>query len=153
MTDKELWNEYLASIEEKSLEMQYESWAFGCNPDELAKLVLDGIKTATASAYAMYEYENEEIPKEGSYNVILNSKEEAICIIKTTKVYIEEFKKVSADHAYKEGEGDRSLAYWRKVHQEFFTECLKEIGMEFGEDMKVVCEEFEVIFRKTRRIN
>ena len=56
------------------------------------------------------------------------------------------FKNVSARHAYLEGEGDRSLAYWRKVHQAFFTAELAEVKLDFTPDLEVVCEEFEVIF-------
>ena len=66
---------------------------------------------------------------------------------KTTKVYIEQYKNISQEHAYKEGEGDRSLDYWRKVHSDFFTKELAEAGVEFNEDMKVVCEEFETVFK------
>ena len=51
------------------------------------------------------------------------------------------------DHAYKEGEGDRSLEYWRRVHKEFFTECMEEAGEEFTPDMDVVLEEFSVVYR------
>lgn len=56
------------------------------------------------------------------------------------------FCEVSEEQAYKEGEGDRSLAYWREVHRAVFTEELKEIGEIFSEEMLVVCEEFEVAF-------
>ena len=51
----------------------------------------------------------------------------------------------TAEHAYKEGEGDRSLEYWRKVHEEFFTEELESIDQKFNEDIKLVCEEFELV--------
>ena len=40
----------------------YEAWAFGGDPDKLAALVLDGVKTATASAYPMYALEKEPLP-------------------------------------------------------------------------------------------
>lgn len=40
--------------------------------DELAKLVVDGIKTATYAAYCLYEFENEEPPKQGHYNIVLD---------------------------------------------------------------------------------
>ena len=53
---------------------------------------------------------------------------------------------MTAEHAFKEGEGDRSLAYWREVHKRFFTEELKEADLEFDEDMKLVCEEFEAVY-------
>ena len=55
---------------------------------------------------------------------------------------------VSEEHAYKEGEGDRSLEYWRKVHKEFFTEELKSLNQEFDENMELVCEEFEVVYKE-----
>jgi uncharacterized protein YhfF len=68
------------------------------------------------------------------------------CIIRTTKVYIASFDRVSERHAYLEGEGDRSLEYWRQVHEEFFTEVLKTIQQEFDTKMELICEEFEVVF-------
>ena len=56
------------------------------------------------------------------------------------------FRDVSEDHAYKEGEGDRSLAYWRQVHEELFTKWLAEIGLSFSPESKVVLEEFQVVY-------
>lgn len=146
MTAEEMWRIF---SEKNGLENEeYEAWAYGAEPDELAELTAKGIKTATASAYYWYEAEGEELPKEGEYSVILNSKDEAVCVTKTTKVYIERFKNISKEQAYKEGEGDRSLEYWRRVHRDFFTNELAEAGISFDEDMKVVCEEFEVVFKK-----
>ena len=104
------------------------------------------MKTATCSSLALYEHENEEIPKVGDYSVILDSDGQAVCIIRTTKVYIETFDQVSERHAYLEGEGDRSLEYWRQVHEEFFAEELRTIQQNFDTKMELVCEEFEVVF-------
>ena len=56
------------------------------------------------------------------------------------------FMQVSAEHAYREGEGDRSLSYWREAHAHFFRLELAEIYAAFTEDMLVVCEEFQVVF-------
>lgn len=100
-------------------EQTYEAWAFGAQADELAELVRRGEKTATASAYPLYELGGDPLPKEGEYSVILNSREEAVCIIRTTKVYVAPFCEITETHAFKEGEGDKSLSYWRKVHEEF----------------------------------
>jgi uncharacterized protein YhfF len=50
------------------------------------------------------------------------------------------------DHVYKEGEGDRSLEYWRKVHIDFLTHELSEINKTFTENTLVVCEEFELVY-------
>ena len=139
MTAQEMWDR-------SGLKGNYQAWAFGGAPDKLARLVLQGVKTATCSALALYEYENEEIPKVGDHSVILDSDDQAVCIIRTTKVYIAAFDQVSERHAYLEGEGNRSLEYWRQVHEEFFTEELKTIQQNFDAKMELVCEEFEVVF-------
>ena len=138
MKAEELWNR-------SGLRGYHECWAFGGAPDKLADLVARGIKTATCSAYAFYETGEEKLPEVGDYSVITDSKDNAVCIIRTTKVYISEFNKVTAEHAYKEGEGDRSLEYWRKVHEEFFTDELESIDQKFNEDIKLVCEEFKLV--------
>ena len=143
MTAKEMWEIFLKKNDLEN--MEYEAWAFGDDPDIIAELTVKGIKTATCSAYYLYEKEGEELPKAGEYSVILNSRDEAVCVIKTVKVYIERFGNISEEHAYKEGEGDRSLEYWRKVHEDFFTKELGEVGIKFSEDMELVCEEFEVV--------
>ena len=139
MTAEEMW-------EQSGLQGTYEAWAFGGAPDKLAGLVVKGIKTATCSALALYEAEGEEIPKEGDYSVILNADGDAVCIIQTTKIYLSSFNDVTADHAFKEGEGDRSLDCWRRVHEEFFTEELAEINRSFDENMMLICEEFKVVY-------
>ena len=139
MTAQEMWNA-------SGIEAEYEAWAFGDDPDTLAELVRTGVKTATASAYPFYELEGEDLPKAGEYSVILNTKDEAVCIIRTTKVYVTPYREVTAEQAWKEGEGDRSLDYWRRVHEAFFRKELEAVGLIFTEDMGVVCEEFEVIY-------
>ena len=145
MTANEMWERF---ITEKGTDAaQHDAWAFGDDADMLAELVVRGIKTATSSAYALYELEGKELPEAGEYSVILNSQDEAVCIIKTTKVFAVPFNEVMEEHAYAEGEGDRSLDYWRHVHEQFFTEELAQAGLEFTEKMKVVCEEFEVVYK------
>ena len=140
MTAEELW-------ERSGITGSYEAWPFGEAPDKLAELVVQGVKTATCSAYDLYQINNEPLPKTGDYSIILNSNNEAVCIIKTLKVYVTEFQKVSAEHAFKEGEGDRSLEYWRKVHVNFLTNELASVNLPFDENTKVVCEEFEVVYK------
>ena len=96
--------------------------------------------------YCLYEVEGEELPREGEYSVITNWKGEAGCVVLTTKVDLVAYKDVGEAFARKEGEGDLSLAYWRRVHWECFTDELAEKGMVFREDMMLVCEEFEVVY-------
>ena len=121
MDAKTLWKEFLQK--NKLNEYEYDTWSFGAAPDLLAKLVCEGIKTATSSLLLLYRLEKTPIPQNGTYSVILDSKQQAVCVIKTTNVYIIPFDKVTADHAYKEGEGDQSLKHWKKIHKDYFTNC------------------------------
>ena len=144
MTPQEMWNAYKKI--NPSIGDEIDAWAFGVEADFLADLVLKGEKTATASAYDLYALEDEPLPQEGTFDIILDSQNQAICIVEITKVSVQPFHQVSADHAYKEGEGDKSLAYWRQVHEEFFTEWLEEAGLTFTPDSKVVLEEFRKVY-------
>lgn len=115
MKSDQMWQAY--KILNQSIGDKIDAWAFGVEADYLAELVLMGQKTATSSAFDLYAVGNEPLPKENELSVILDSKENAICIIETTKVEVIPFKEVSEDHAYKEGEGDRRLTYWRELHE------------------------------------
>ena len=145
MKANEMWERFCDSIGEK-LPM-CESWEFGDDADALAMLVLNGDKRATCSAFDIYEIEGEELPKENEYNIILFSNGDAACITRTTKVYTCKFGEISARHAFLEGEGDKSLEYWKEVHKRFFTEDMKDYNLDFSEDMILLCEEFEVIYK------
>ena len=139
MNAQEMWA--LFSQRDK-IEASYDAWSFGDAADKLAELVLNGIKTATSSAHPLYEIEGEPLPEVGQYSVILDSEENAICVILTEAVYVMPFNQVNERQAWKEGEGDRSLEYWRSVHRHFFKECMVEAGLCFQDTMNVVCEEF-----------
>ena len=145
MTEKELWKAFIA--DNNLQDCEYEAWSFGMEADMLAHLVANGVKTATASAYPLYALEGEPLPEKGDYSVILDSNDNAVCIIQNQKVTVVPFNEVTEEHAYKEGEGDKSLAYWREIHEEFFKKCLDEAGQQFTPDMKVVCEEFTVVYK------
>lgn len=147
MTHQELWAAYRAVSPDAGEE--YEAWAYGDDPDTLAELTRTGIKTATAGAGILYEIEEEPLPQAGEYSVILNSRDEVVCVIRTTRVYTAPFDQVSAGQACREGEGDRTLAYWRRVHERFFRNELSEAGLAFSPDMPVVCEEFELVYPPT----
>ena len=145
MTAQELWTMFASPNGLNSCD--YDAWAFGDQPDLLAHLVATGEKTATASAYPLYEMDGEPLPEVGEYNIILDTDDNAVCITQTTSVTVVPFHAITTEHARKEGEGDKSLAYWTQVHKAFFTACMEEAGLEFTPDMKVVCEEFTVVFK------
>ena len=144
MTPQEMWNAYKKI--NPSIGDEIDAWAFGEEPDLLADLVLRGEKTATASVYDLYALEGESLPQEGTFDIILDSQNQAVCIVEITRVSVEPFNQVSAQHAYKEGEGDKTLTYWRQVHEDFFTDCLGEAGLIFRPESKVVLEEFRKVY-------
>lgn len=143
-----MWQTYCraANIDSKQ---RHDIWKFcggGAAADELAHLVLAGVKTATASTKLAYEIEKEDLPVIGTYSVILFDNEKAACIIRDTKVTIVPFRQVSAEHAYKEGEDDRSLHKWREVHRRAFAPDYAAVGLDFDENGACVLEEFEVVY-------
>ena len=81
----EYWKEYW---KDREAPIEVTAWQFGENPDYLAQLVVEGVKTATCSAYELYEVEGEPLPRIGDYSIILNSKDEPVCIIQTVDVQI-----------------------------------------------------------------
>lgn len=152
MDAKDCWKQFCQLHPQEN--RHYEVWGFGDSAEmanQLGKLVLDGIKTATASCHALYEWEDDPLPKKGDYNIILDGDKQALCITQTADVSLVPFDQVSGDQAWREGEGDRSLNYWRKVHEEFFTKELAEEGLTFNSNMLIVCEKFRVVFRPGKR--
>ena len=122
------------------------AYQFGAEADKLAALVLAGKKTATASARDLYAVD-EPLPQAGAYDVILNSSNEPVCVTYTDAVEVQPFLAVTADHAFREGEGDRSLAYWRQVHEAFFKAEYAEEGKQFDPaKARIVLESFHVVY-------
>ena len=125
------------------------SWSFGSSPeqaDELLALVLSGAKTATASA--LWEYGEEEIPTEGSLGIVLDGAGHPRALLVTTGVRVVPFDEVDAEHARLEGEGDGSLEQWRADHEAFFTELADSEANAFAVDMPIVLEQFKVLYQR-----
>lgn len=125
------------------------AFQFGVNADELADLVLSGIKTATTSALDLYQ-DDEPLPQTGAYDVVLDSQNQAVCIIQNDHVVATKYLDVDAKHAYLEGEGDRSLAYWCTVHHAFFVKAYQTEGQVFDEqNANMLLETFHVVYPTT----
>lgn len=128
------------------------AWSFGATSeqaDALLALVLDGTKTATASARSSYDAPagteaGEPLPEPGTLGIVLDGAGRPRALVVTTQVQVVAFDRVDADHADAEGEGDRSLAHWREVHERFFAE---HAPGGFRADMPVVLERFDVLHR------
>ena len=145
MNAEEMWQ----AFPDKKADDTYLAWQYGCAQDKLAQLTLQGTKTATASSYPVYKAENVPVPAVGDYSIILDSQNQAVCIIQTTQIDIVPFYQVDEEQAYLEGEGDRTLTYWREVHRTFFESEMQSIHQKFTEDMLVVCERFKIVYPKS----
>jgi uncharacterized protein YhfF len=55
------------------------------------------------------------------------------------------FTEVTAEFAYSEGEGDRTLESWRHEHRKYYTRVLAVRGESFDEASLVVAESFELL--------
>lgn len=146
MNATQMWDNFIEQHPEYQ-SSNYSAWRYGALVDQLAELTVKNIKTATASAFDLYAVDQDPLPQVNDFNIILDSKDEAVCITKTIKVSIVPFLEVSEEHAFKEGEGDRSLATWRKEHTDLFTQWYEEENLEFHENIPVVCEEFKVVYK------
>lgn len=121
----------------------YERWKFGTDNDKLVKLVLKGEKRATTSLYKEYILEGKELPKVSDRSIILFDDDSEACLIENVEVIVTEFKNMTEELAFIEGEGDKSLEYYRREHIRIF----KEIDSGFNDSSKVVFEIFKVIER------
>jgi len=140
--------EYYASIQTPKKIL--ESFYFCDNQkdaDECAELVLQGIKRATASSLWWYELNNEKLPKPGYCYIVTNWEGEALCVIEIEKVEITKFNQITAEFAEIEGEGDKSLDYWKKVHWDYYHRELANSEFTPSQDMEIVCEYFKVIYK------
>ncbi|OIQ17593.1 MAG: hypothetical protein BM556_12385 [Bacteriovorax sp. MedPE-SWde] len=143
----EFWNKF--KIEKSIDHDNYNISMFG-GPDiadELCALILVGDKTAGSSLVKDFEVSGDPLPKEGDFHVVIDSQKEPVCIIKTLKTEVNKFYDVPESVAFAEGEGDKSLAHWQNVHEDFFTFFLEELGIEQLEDADVITEHFEVIYK------
>lgn len=109
--------------------------------------MLAGIKTGTASSLWDYEADDEPLPTAGEFSIILDGQGSPRAVIETTDVRVVPFGEVTSEHAYAEGEGDRTLADWRAVHERFWREHSQN-SRGFAPDMPVVCERFRLVWTR-----
>ena len=125
----------------------YTAWGFGDDdkPELMTKLgllVRDGPKRATTSRVDDYEAGGEALPRPGDHSVILDGGGAPLCIIRTTAVEIRPYGEVDEAFAWDEGEGDRTLADWRRGHEWYFA----SVGTPIDAATPLVLERFEKVW-------
>jgi uncharacterized protein YhfF len=145
----QFWEAFKKSVDRDTPALPAEIYYFCDNEndaDALGDLVLRGEKQATTALLASCEFENLAVPDIGDLNIITNWQGEPLCVTEITDVEIRPFHAVDADYAFREGEGDKSLAYWRNAHRDFFMRECESMQMPFDDSMSVVCIGFRCVY-------
>ena len=125
------------------------AFAFGDGPemsDRLAKLVLDGEKSATSAWLASYEAEGIDIPEAGDLSIMCDGADRPLALLRTVDVRKIPFADVGPESAQAEGEG--TLDEWKVEHRDFFARECAALGIDFDPEGEVVVEFFEVVYRR-----
>ncbi|NIZ05268.1 ASCH domain-containing protein [Pseudoalteromonas sp. HF66] len=128
------------------------SWHFCDNEqdaNDCALLVLSGEKQATTPSLYWFEANNEALPEVGDLAIFTNWHGQPLGIIETVSVTIIPYNQISADYAALEGEGDKSLAYWQRVHWDYYQRELAGTNYQCHPDMPLVCEQFKLVFKES----
>jgi len=139
-----MWEAYAAATGRQA---RWSAWAFGGPSmpelaDELAKLVVSGPKRATAGLLAEYERDGDPLPEVDEHSVVLDGSGRPACIIRATQVELKRLGDVDEKFAWDEGEGDRTLAWWREAHIRFF----RGEGWDIDDDSTMVLTRFEKVW-------
>ncbi len=114
--------------------------------DALLELYLSGKKRAGSSVVEDFLAAGDALPNVGNYWILLDSCDRPRCILRTEQIEINKFQDVPLEVAIAEGEGDLSLDYWRKSHEQFYTPFLAKWGLRSIEDANVITEYFSIVF-------
>jgi uncharacterized protein YhfF len=117
-----------------------EQFSFGDSPamaDELADLVLAGRKRATCWAVG-----DGPMTDVGKRIVMLDGAGIPKAVLETVELVQRRFSEIDEGFAFDEGEGDRTLEYWKTAHQQYF-----ERHGTFNAEMLLYCERFRLIER------
>ena len=152
MEADELWRRYLREVWPDEPERRYvEAFTFGNTEeaaDRLAQLVLSGGKTATSELLWSREAGGTPLWHEGGESIVLNGRGEAVCVVRTTELRVIPFDQVDEAFILDYGEGDGTLAWWRRDIWAYYAEECRTLGREPGGDMPLICERFEVVYPK-----
>lgn len=146
---KKYWNSFKNSYPEYVSYDQPVSFYFCDNKedaDECADLVVNRVKRATSPSVWSIKKNKEKFPEIGDIAIVTDWEGNPKAIIKTIKVDIVKFKDISPEYAFLEGEGDKSLVYWRAVHLEYYSNEMRAFGELPDDNMDIICEQFERIW-------
>lgn len=127
----------------------YQVWYFGDGAElahELIELVLFGPKRATAGLGWIADARPETAAVPDGYSVVTEFDGTPRAVVRTTHLERRKFCDVDAAFAWDEGEGDRTLDYWKRAHWHFFSRECESLGQAMSEDAEVALERFELLY-------
>ena len=149
MTENEFWEKYARESrlgDEAKYAGDFGFEAKGFFGTERLAALLAGKKTAAFFSYATFAVDNEELPVSDERYIVRGADGEPLCVIRTTRVQVIPYDQVSWELAQREGE-DSSIEEWRDRTRENLEEEGAVVGFDFAPDIRLVCVEFEVVFR------
>lgn len=144
----DLWNRYreVSTTAPAALPLSYSFSDNQDEADELLELVLSGEKCATAPSVAELQLAGDPIPQPGDYAIVIDGSGIAKAVIRTRAVEIRRFGDVDEEFARIEGEGDRTLSWWRSAHQSYYARVLAGTDHVVNDELEVVCEQFDLVY-------
>jgi len=111
----------------------------------LAELVRRGVKQASAGLIAEWEADGDPLPRVGDIQIVGDWEGEPVAVIEVTEVRMIPFGQVDESFARDEGEGDRTLAWWRDAHRRYFTPVCARLGIPLDDSTPIVCRRFRLL--------
>ena len=150
------WEQYLESLppDQRRPDAHAGGCTFGITPDdarEIADLVLNGTKTATGSLIWSNEADGKPTPRPGDLWVVLAGADEPVGVIQTTEIRIIPYDEVSERYAWEGGEGERTLADWRRIYWACIVSECKRIGRDPDRKAPLAMERFRVVYAEPLR--
>lgn len=146
---KMFWETYLATLPpERRPREPFVEAAFAGDArvtDALIALYLDGRKTAGSSLAADFRTAGDPLPAPGNFWIALDGKSRPRLILRTERVVRFRFKDVPPTLAAAEGEGDMSVAAWKRIHRAAYAPFLARWGIDDLDEAEVIAEHFALL--------
>lgn len=107
---------------------------------------MNGKKRAATSLVKESELEGWPEPEVGQYNIVLDGYDRPAAVIRTVSVRRCRFSDVDEEHAYWEGEDERTLDSYIREHTKYYTRIGRRLGFEFTPDMEVILDRYELVY-------
>ena len=114
--------------------------------DELAELIVTGIKRAHTTLEHDFTADNDSLPQPGDHLVVLDGRGRPRAIVRNHHVERRHFDEIDDAFAFEAGEGDLTLRWWLTAHRQEFAERAEREGFQVGERVVLILEYFERVW-------